>query len=115
MDKLVDTKRESMMKKQMAMYIGDLVSSCYGVVGLVNVNSIKSAIQLLKKENYQEGVILFETAGKRSVDVHLVLAYGLKVTEIINEINKRLNYFLKKEYGDKIKKINVYIEDLKIL
>lgn len=109
------TKDSDINKKELAMFIGDVVSSCYGVVGLTNVLNLKSAISILKREKFQEGVIVTENGNKYSVDVHIILAYGLKITEIINEISKRLSYFLEKNYGDIFKNINVYIEDVKVL
>ncbi len=103
-------------KKELINFIGDIVSSCYGVVGLAQVLSVKSFISSLKGKEYQSGIDVKEDInGHYVINVYLVLAYGLKITEIINEISKRLSYFLKKHYGDIFKTINVYIEDLKVL
>ncbi len=120
MEKVKTNKRNSTKvdidKKEMITFIGDIVSSCYGVVGLANVFSVQSAISYLKREKYQGGIEVSEDInGHYVVNVYLVLAYGLKITEIINEVSKRLFYFLKKHYGDIFKSINVYIEDLKVL
>lgn len=122
MNKTTRTKKETSKKinidkKELAILIGDTVSSCYGVVGLTNIKNLKSTISslILKRENYQDGVEIIEIGSKISIDVHIVLAYGLKITEIINEIYKRLSYLLNKQYGDYFKNINIYVEDLKVL
>ncbi len=120
MEKVKTSKKNSTKvdidKKEMVTFIGDIVSSCYGVVGLANVFSVQSAISYLKREKYKGGIEVSEDInGRYVVNVYLVLAYGLKITEIINEVSKRLFYFLKKHYGDIFKSINVYIEDLKVL
>lgn len=99
--------------RELTEFIGETVSSSYGVIGLVSPNRIS---KLLIKKNYIDGIEVKKlTSGKYSVSVHLVLAYGLKITEIIKEVSKKLAYFLKQKYGDCFKEINVYVEDLKTI
>lgn len=100
--------------ENLAIFVGDIVSSSYGVIGLVNKKSL--SILLLKKERYIDGIDIKKlSSGKYVISVHLVLAYGLKITEIIKEVSKKLAYFLKQKYGDNFKEINVYVEDLKAI
>ncbi len=120
MEKEKQTKKVStkvdINRKELITFVGDIVSACYGVVGLADVLTVNSAISFLKGEKYQSGIdVLEDINGRYIVNVYLVLAYGLKITEIINEVSKRLFYFLKKHYGDVFKSINVYVEDLKVL
>ncbi len=102
-------------KNELATFIGDIIAESYGVVGLVDKKSTITSLLYLKRDNYLQGIEIIPSGYKYIVDVHVVLAYGLKISEIINEISKRLSYFLMKQYGDIFKKINVYIEDLKVL
>ncbi len=96
-------------KKELANFIGEIVGETYGVVGLVKNNSTFS---LLKKEKYFEGVELTQNGNEYNVDIHVCVLYGLKITEIVNEIYKRLSYLLKQKYGDIFKKINVFIDKI---
>ena len=102
-------------KKEIAEYIGEIVSETYGVIGLVKPTNSFSNFTLLKKNHYFEGVKLSESGDKYFVDVHVSVLYGLKVTEIVNEIYKRLSYLLKQKYGDVFKKINVFIDNIQEL
>ena len=73
------------------------------------------SVIILKKENYVEGVNVTKENGKFNVDVHLICAYGIKITEIVSEVSKRINYVLTKKYGQLFSKINVYVEELRDL
>lgn len=99
-------------EKELSNFIGDTVSKVFGVVGLSDLNS-KS---ILKKENYYKGVKVIPLANKKyDIEVHLVLCYGLRIAEILNEVNKRLVYFIDKKYGKIYRNINIFCDDLKIL
>ncbi len=105
----------SLSVKDVANLVGETCSECYGVVGLTNAKSIKEKLIILKKENYVEGVNVTKENGKFNVDVHLICAYGIKITEIVSEVSKRINYVLTKKYGQLFSKINVYVEELRDL
>ena len=98
-----------------ASITGGAATECYGVVGLTYAKSIKEKFIILKKENYVEGVNVTKDKDKFNVDVHLICAYGIKITEIVSEVSKRINYVLTKKYGQLFSKINVYVEELRDL
>ena len=102
--------------KDIATLIGEVCSSSYGVVGLVGVkNSILSFDNLLKKDKFVEGILIKKERNKSVVDVHVVVAYGVKITEVVNELGKHLSYVLNKKYGKIFGKINVFVEELRDL
>ncbi|MFA6756072.1 MAG: Asp23/Gls24 family envelope stress response protein [Bacilli bacterium] len=100
--------------KEIANYIGDICSETYGVVGLVSPKSPLN--MLLKRDKYSEGIILYKRVDKfYVVEIHLVVAYGVKITEVASEVSKRILYFLNKEYPLLFKKVNVYVEEIRDL
>ncbi len=105
----------SLSIKEIATLVGETCSECYGVIGLTNAKSIKEKFIILKKENYVDGVNITKVQDKFNIDVHLICAYGVKVTEIVSEVSKRINYVLTKKYGQLFSKINVYVEELREL
>lgn len=108
-----DKKNEMNLKKDIANLIGETVKECYGVVGLTKVRSIKNQLVILKKENYVDGVLVFKGKdSKYDIDVHIVVAYGVKVSEVVNEVSKRIAYEANKKYGNVFGKVNVYVDDL---
>ena len=103
-------------RKELALLIGETVCSTYGVVGLTRVKSLKNQLVILRKENYVDGVLVFRNLkDKFDIDVHLIVAYGVKVSEVVNQVSKRILYEASKKYGNIFGKINVYVEDLLVL
>lgn len=99
--------------KEIATLVGETCNECYGVIGLTNIDSLMTRLIILKKENYVKGVNVFREKGKFSIDIHLICASQVKLTEIVNEVSKRVSYVLKDKYGELFNKINVYVEEIR--
>lgn len=112
-NKVNDLAKLEVDKKELVSLIGNVCCETYGVVGLTRVKTIKNQLVILRKQNYVEGILIFKNSkGKYDIDVHLICAYGVKISEVVNEVSKRIGYEIKKKYGPRFNKINVYIEDL---
>lgn len=95
---------------------GSAAMECYGVVGLSSKNSVRENINdLLKKENYYKGVSPRKGKDGFVVDIYIIVAYGVKITEVVAEVQKRVKYVLEKTFDIKFKAINVYVQGLKNL
>ena len=101
-------------RKELALLIGEVASQVYGVVGFTSVKTFKNQLVILKQENYFDGIIVDKLLnGKYDVEIHLIVAYGIRITEVINEVSKRIRYEVKKRYGaNLLNMVNVYVEDL---
>ena len=99
-----------------ATLTGSAVVECYGVVGMTSQKLIKDGInELLKKENYSKGVIVRNTADGIEVDLYVVIGYSVKVTEVVNEIQKRVKYTLEKTLDMDVVAVNVYVQGIKVI
>lgn len=115
MDSKVLEKKMHVNKEELAVLIGESIKETYGVVGLTTVKSLRSQLVILKKENYVDGVMIYRSyqdKEKFDLDVHLIVAFGVKVNEVVNEVSKRIAYEVNKRYGNIFSHINVYVEDL---
>ena len=72
-------------------------------------------LELLKKENYARGVIVRNLPEGIEVDLYVVISYGIKVTEVINEIQKRVKYSLEKALNIDVKAVNVYVQGIQVV
>ena len=114
--KVVNNIEVKIEDKEIAELIGDVCSSTYGVVGLTKVKSLKSQLAIiLNRNNYLEGILLTKEKNKYVVDVHVVMAYGVKISEVVRELYKGISYNLNKKYGPIFNKINIYVEELRDL
>lgn len=99
-----------------ASVAGSAALECYGVVGMSSKNSIRENINdLLKKENFAKGVLAKKNRGGYEVDIYIIVAYGLKITEIVAEVQKKVKYVLEKTFDIKFKGINVYVQGIKVM
>ena len=99
-----------------ATIAGNAAIECYGVVGLASKSSIRENIaELLKSDSYAKGVQVIKSKDAYEVDVYIVVAYGVKITETVSQVQKRIKYVLEKTFDLNFKAINVYVQSLKTI
>ncbi len=99
-----------------ATLVGGAVIECYGVVGMASQKFFKDGFsELLKRENYSKGVIIKNTPEGIKVDLYVVIGYGVRVTEVISEIQKRVKYTLEKALDLDVNGVNVYVQGIKVI
>ncbi len=97
-----------------ASIAGSAAVECYGVIGMSSKDSKASkSYNGLKKDNFSEGVTAKKGKDGYEVDLYIVVAYGVKVTEVIAEVQKKVKYILEKTFDIKFKSINVYVQEIK--
>ncbi len=99
-----------------ASVAGNAALECYGVVGLSPKNSLRDNLdELLGRENFSKGVTATKNKDKYEVNVYIMCAFDVKITEVIAEVQKRVKYVLEKTFGIKFKAVNIYVQGLKEL
>jgi len=97
-----------------ASVAGEAAATCYGVIGLADRNNIREGIaELLKQEDYEKGVYCRKKKDGYEVDVHIIVAYGVKITEVLRGVQKKVAYDLKKAFGCSFLEVNVYVQDIR--
>lgn len=103
-------------EEAVATLVGGVVSECYGVVGMASRNILKDGIaELLKKENYSRGVIVKNSANGLAIDVYIIVGFGVKVSEVINEVQKKIKYITEKTLQTEVVACNVYVQDIRVI
>lgn len=49
------------------------------------------------------------------VDLYLVLGYGVKISEVVSEVQKRVKYTVEKALNMDVKEVNVHVEGIKVI
>ncbi len=99
-----------------ATLTGSSVNECYGVVGMSSQKPIKDGFfELLKKDNFAKGVIISKDDEGIVVDLYVIISYGVKVTEVVSEIQKRVKYTLEKTLNMDVAKVNVYVQGIRVI
>ena len=89
---------------------------CYGVIGMASKKPIRDGLaELLNAENYNKGV--FARQGKDGIEInmYIIVAYGVKITEVVSEVQKKVRYVLKKTLDCDFKGINVYVQSTQVM
>ena len=96
-----------------ASVAGSAASECYGVLGLVPKSALaEAAKELLRIEEYVKGVYVRKTKKGFEVDVYIACAYGVKLSEIASEVQKRVRYEIEKTFDVKLAAVNVFVMDI---
>ena len=89
---------------------------CYGVIGMASKSSIRDGIaELLGKDNYSRGVFAKKRNHGIEIDLYIIVSYGVRITEVVSEVQKKVKYVLEKTLNRKFNTINVYVQDIKDL
>jgi len=99
-----------------ATIVGGAVTECYGVVGMASQKALKDGLyELLKRENYARGVIVEDGEAGINVDVYIIVGYGMKISEIVYEVQKKVKYVLESTLDIEIASINVYVQGVSVI
>ena len=96
--------------------VGLATMECYGVVGMAQKKSIRNEInELLKNDSFNKGVFVNKRKDSIEVDLYIVVGYGLRITEIASEVQKKVKFDLERTFNISFAAINVYVQGVKSL
>jgi uncharacterized alkaline shock family protein YloU len=99
-----------------ATLAGGVVTESYGVVGMASQKLLKDGLaELLGKENYTKGIVVRETDKQLELDLFIIVGYGVKITEVVYEVQKKVKYVLEKTLEVKFKAVNVYVQGVRVI
>ena len=99
-----------------ASLAGGVVSECYGVVGMASQKVLQDGLaELLKKENYSKGVVVRQNEGKLELDLYIIVSHGVKISEVVHEVQKKVKYMLEKSLELDFNVINVFVQGVKVM
>ncbi|MEF9920985.1 MAG: Asp23/Gls24 family envelope stress response protein [Erysipelotrichaceae bacterium] len=99
-----------------ASLAGGVVTECYGVVGMASQKMVKDGIaELLKKDNYSRGVVVRQNEGNLELDLYIIVSHGIKISEVVHEVQKKVKYVLEKSLELDFNVINVFVQGVKVI
>ncbi len=98
-----------------ATLAGGVVAECYGVVGMASQKILKDGLaELLKRENYSKGIVVRKLEDKYELDLFIVISFGVKISEVVTEVQKKVKYELERSLDISFNAVNVYVQGIKI-
>ena len=91
--------------------IGEAVSSCYGVVGMVRKGTRKGLRAMLSRKALIEDGVRVRNEGERLVvDIHIEVVFGMNIAAIAKSIVNKVRYTVEEATGLTVKKVNVFVD-----
>ena len=85
----------------------------YGVTAIANKKFDKDESRTTMKGKAEEGIFVKrKSEGAFALDVYILLAQGIKVTEALRECQKAIKYKLDKKFPKKCLEVNVFVIDI---
>ena len=99
-----------------ATVVGASTTEIFGVVGMTSKAAVKDNLKtLLRQDNYSKGVVVNTTGNEISVDVYVVISYGVKISEVAKNIQERVRFNLENQLGLTASRVNVYVQNVKVV
>ncbi len=94
--------------------IGHEVTSCFGVVGMVaSTGKQKLLGRFSKSEPLDTGIKVVGSADGVTVELHIVVTYGMNINAIAASITEKVKYVVKETTGINVEKVVVKVDGIK--
>ena len=98
-----------------AAYAGACAIECFGIVGMASLNVADGMIRLLRKDNLSRGITVKISDNKLFIEMHIIVAYGLNIVSITQNLVENVRYKVEKFTGFPIEKITVLVEGVRVI
>lgn len=106
--------RVEISEAYLSKLIGHEVTSCFGVVGMVPSSNRQRIFNMLSK-TYQPdtGIKVTGNADNISVELHIVVTYGVNINAMAASITEKVKYIVKDLADITVGKVTVKIDGIK--
>ena len=96
--------------REIATEIYEIATSCYGIKGFTRFDAqLTGKYEPITIEDVKKGIIVRKYGnGYFSVDLYVLLADEVKLTETLSECQKVVRYKLNKKYNHQCRHVNVF-------
>ena len=97
----------------LAKLAGYAATCCYGVVGMAVKTGKDGIAKLLKKETMSKGVKVAVSDAGLSVDLYIMVEYGINIGIIAQSIKSNVKYQVENATGLEVSNVNVHVESIR--
>ena len=102
--KQTDFGKINISNKAITGIVKDAAMECYGVVGIYSKNS--------SEEELEKNIIVKTIKSKIEISLYIIIAYGVKITEVLSSVQKKVKYVVEKTFDVSLSKVNVYAQEI---
>ena len=93
--------------------IGYAASSCYGVAGMAVSSTAQGLASIFGRDKLNRGVKVRSVGTNLVVDLHIIVTYGVNISEIVKSIIKKVRYTVEEATGLRVENVNVFVDGMK--
>ncbi len=97
-----------------ARVAGLAATECYGVVGMAAKNMRDGIVRLLKIESLTRGVVVRIDDNVISVDLHVIMEYGMNIPAVSETISSTVKYKVQEFSGFTVDDVNIFVEGIRV-
>ena len=98
-----------------ATYAGSVAVECFGIVGMAAVNMKDGLVRLLKKDSLKNGINVTINANKISLEFHVIIAYGVSISTVAQNLIDSVKYQLEEFTGMKVEHVRIIVEGVRVI
>ncbi len=96
-----------------AQIVGLTVLECYGVVGMAASSLTRGVARLLSRERLTQGVEVRRDGDALSIDLYVIVEYGLNLAEVAANVRSRVQYQVEKLTQMPVQSLQIHIQGVK--
>ena len=96
-----------------ARIAGLAATECYGVIGMAAKSVRDGIVMLLKMDSLTRGVIVRVKDNVISVDLHVIMEYGINIPAISETISSTVKYKVQEFTGFDVDVVNIFVEGIR--
>ena len=94
--------------------IGQAVTSCFGVAGMVPCGGKQKILGILsKKEQLDRGIAVKGDMNGIDIELHIIVSYGMNINAIAKSIVHKVKYVVSEATGITVNKVTVKVDGIK--
>lgn len=94
--------------------IGQAVTSCFGVVGMVPSGGRQKILNFVsKKDAINKGIVIKGNSEAINIELHIIVSYGMNINAIAQSIVHKVQYTVTEATGIKVNKVTVKVDGIK--
>ncbi len=98
-----------------ATYAGSVAVECFGIVGMASVSMKDGLVRLLGRDHLSRGINVRINGNKIELDFHVIVSYGVSISAVAQNLVESVSYKLESFTGMEVRKINIYVESVKVI
>ena len=99
-----------------ATYAGSVAVECFGIIGMAAVSMKDGLVKRLKGDSLTRGIsVVIDENNLIEIDFHVIISYGVSIAAVADYLIENVKYRVSEFTGLEIKKINIYVEGVRVI